>query len=404
MQKKYHVTLSFAGEDRQYAENLANLLKSGGYSVFYDKYEPAELWGKNLYAHFSSVYKDQAEYCVMFLSEYYTQKLWTSHELQSAQARAFEDNRGYILPIRLDDTEVSGIPKTIGFLDARSMTIEQIYEILVKKLSDSTSQSIPTNISPSATGEIDHNEFVLLRSTNGTSHFIPYRDATWSSAEISLELLPESGEENSLLRSLRDNLSSGFTHTQETLAFALQEDAAWVRPHEVAKIASSSHAVWKVVLRKDEERRNYNIFNDIAFNNISPDQIAEMRARRILLDEKSFQNQTGFAGLTNDATLESFISGEFSSQHDSIIQVSESPIPHLYRSFGQTPGRFLKFARSAATLYLKLSNTVEDILLLDLKLRNPRELQIRFKGRRPQRYTNVEAFIFEVNGICPLSG
>ena len=324
---------------------------------------------------------------------------------RSAQARAFEDNREYILPIRLDDTEVPGIPKTIGFLDARSMTIEQIYKTSHK---EALGLSLAVNNNqiyhPPPHGEIDHNEFVLLRSTNGTSHFIPYRNATWSSAEISLELLPESGEENSLLRSLRDNLSSGFTHTQETLAFALQEDAAWVRPHEVVKIASSSHAVWKVVLRKDEERRNYNIFNDIAFNNISPDQIAEMRARRILLDEKNFQNQTGVAGFTNDTTLESFISGEFSSQHDSIIQVSGSPIPHLYRSFGQTPGRFLKLARLAATLYLKLSNTVEDILLLDLKLLDPRKLQIRFKGLRPQRYTNVEAFILEVNGICPLSG
>lgn len=383
---------------------MASLLKSGGYSVFYDRDEPAELWGKDLYTHFSSVYKDQAEYCVMFLSECYTQKLWTSHELQSAQARAFEENREYILPIRLDDTEVPGILKTIGFLDVRSMTIKQIYEILVKKLSAPTSQSIPTNISLLAASEINNDEFVLLHPINRGPYFIPYKNAAWSSSEVSLELLPESGEENSLLRSLRDSLSGDFIHTQETLAFALQEDAAWVRPHEVVRISSGSHAAWRVVLRKDEERQNYSILGEMAFNNISPDQIAEMRARRILLDEKNFQDQTGFTGLTNDAMLESFISGEFSSQRDSIIQVSESPIPRLYRSFGQTPGRFLKFARLAATLYLKLSNTVEDILLLDLKLLNPRELQIRFKGQRPQRYTNVEAFIFEVNGICPLSG
>ena len=403
MQKKYHVTLSFAGEDRQHAEELANLLKSGGYSVFYDKYEPAELWGKDLYAHFSSVYKDQAEYCIMFLSQYYAQKLWTNHERKNAQARAFEENREYILPVRLDDTEIPGIPKTIGFLDARLMTIEQIYEILVKKLSDPTSQSILTNISPPAAGESNHDEFVLLRSANGTSYFIPYKNANWGPTEISLELLPESGEENSLLRSLRDNLGSSFTHTQEILAFALQEDTTWVRPHEVVKIASGSHAVWKVVLRKDEKRQNYNTFNDIALNNISPDQIAEMRARRILLDEKSLQNQTGLTGLTNDTMLESFVSGGFPSQHDSTIQVSESPIPNLYRSFGQTPGRFLKFARLASTLSLKLSNTVEDILLLDLELLGPKKLQVRFKGRRPQRYTNTEALILEVNGICPLS-
>ena len=142
-EKQYDVALSFAGEDRHHAEKLAKHLKAGGYSVFYDDFERAELWGKDLYVHLSSVYKDQARYCVMFLSKHYAQKLWTKHELQSAQARAFiEENREYILPIRLDDTEIPGILLTAGYLDLRSMTIEEIYQILVEKLSGTTSQAI----------------------------------------------------------------------------------------------------------------------------------------------------------------------------------------------------------------------------------------------------------------------
>ena len=35
---EYDVALSFAGEDRHHAEKLANLLKSGGYRVFYDNF------------------------------------------------------------------------------------------------------------------------------------------------------------------------------------------------------------------------------------------------------------------------------------------------------------------------------------------------------------------------------
>ena len=103
MSKEYDVALSFAGEDRQYAKELADLLDAGKYSVFYDEYELVKLWGENLYEHLSSVYKDQALYCVMFLSEHYERKLWTNHERQSAQARAFEENQGYILPVRIDD-------------------------------------------------------------------------------------------------------------------------------------------------------------------------------------------------------------------------------------------------------------------------------------------------------------
>ena len=141
-EKQYDVALSFAGENRHYAKQLADLLEAGGYSVFYDDFERAQLWGKNLYVYFSSVYKDQASYCVIFLSAHYARNLWTKHELQSAQARAFvEENREYILPVRLDDTEIPGILLTAGYLDLRSMTIEEIYQALVEKLSGTTAQT-----------------------------------------------------------------------------------------------------------------------------------------------------------------------------------------------------------------------------------------------------------------------
>jgi small GTP-binding protein len=130
----YQVALSFAGEDRTHAEKLAKLLKEKGISVFYDS-EQAYLWGKDLYQHFQSVYRDKAQYCVVFLSQAYAQKLWTQHELKQAQARAFRENKEYILPVRIDDTEIPGINETIGYIDLRSTTMEEIAELLVKKLS-----------------------------------------------------------------------------------------------------------------------------------------------------------------------------------------------------------------------------------------------------------------------------
>ena len=46
---KYDVVLSFAGQDRQHAKDLVDLLERGGYSFFYDENERAHLWGKDLY-------------------------------------------------------------------------------------------------------------------------------------------------------------------------------------------------------------------------------------------------------------------------------------------------------------------------------------------------------------------
>jgi hypothetical protein len=47
---EYDVALSFAGEDREYAEELANALR-GKANVFYDGFEKAKLWGEDLYVY-----------------------------------------------------------------------------------------------------------------------------------------------------------------------------------------------------------------------------------------------------------------------------------------------------------------------------------------------------------------
>lgn len=130
----YDVALSFAGEDRVYADALAEELRHHGLSVFYDTYEKSTLWGKNLYSYLSDIYQNKAHYCVMFLSCHYAIKLWTNHEREAAQARAFEENEEYILPIRLDDTKIPGIPTTIAYLSWPPETPETIADAIVEKL------------------------------------------------------------------------------------------------------------------------------------------------------------------------------------------------------------------------------------------------------------------------------
>lgn len=133
---KYDVVLSFAGEDREIVETLAILLRDSKYKVFYDRFEESKLWGKNLYDYLSDIYRNQGRFCLMFLSEHYAKKLWTTHERQNAQERAFKDHKEYILPIRIDDTKIPGILDTVGYLDIRKKSIEEIFEILKGKLGE----------------------------------------------------------------------------------------------------------------------------------------------------------------------------------------------------------------------------------------------------------------------------
>jgi hypothetical protein len=134
---EYDVALSFAGEDRTAAEQLAERLKGEGISVFYDDYEQARLWGKDLYVHLHEVYGSRARFCVMFISEHYSRKVWTTHERQAAQERALQEKgRDYILPVRIDSTDLPGLSRNIGYVPI-SVGTDRLARLVIDKINDS---------------------------------------------------------------------------------------------------------------------------------------------------------------------------------------------------------------------------------------------------------------------------
>jgi hypothetical protein len=136
-QKMYDVALSFAGEDREYAEKLARKLKRTGVSFFYDKYEQANLWGNDLYVHLQDVYARRSRFCVVFISRNYKRKFWTRHELRSAQEKALRRHKAYILPVRIDDTQIPGLFANTSYLDLRVVKVEGVFKSLIAKLGKS---------------------------------------------------------------------------------------------------------------------------------------------------------------------------------------------------------------------------------------------------------------------------
>jgi hypothetical protein len=126
--------LSFAGENRAYVEDVATGLKAAGVSVFYDAFEKADLWGKNLVEHLADIYQNRSKYVVMFVSAQYVDKAWTRHERQHAQARALVATDEYILPARFDDTAVPGMTSTVGYVDLRTTSAAEMVNLILKKL------------------------------------------------------------------------------------------------------------------------------------------------------------------------------------------------------------------------------------------------------------------------------
>lgn len=132
---QYDIAISFAGEDRPIVQPYAEEIKAQGLNIFYADFEEVDLWGTNLYDTLDTIYRLKALYCVMFLSKHYAAKVWTNHERKAAQARALVENREYILPVKLDNTEVPGVIPTIGYLNYKKVGHEGLVKATLEKLS-----------------------------------------------------------------------------------------------------------------------------------------------------------------------------------------------------------------------------------------------------------------------------
>ncbi|MGW6935813.1 toll/interleukin-1 receptor domain-containing protein [Lentzea sp. NPDC054927] len=130
---EFDVALSCAEEDREQALSVLQRLKNLDVEVFYDKEREGEWWGLDLVEYFSEAYTRRARYVLVFTSQHYVDK-WARLQRRITLARALEQHTEYLLPIRIDDTEVPGIPTTIGYLDLRVHTPDVIANAVVQKL------------------------------------------------------------------------------------------------------------------------------------------------------------------------------------------------------------------------------------------------------------------------------
>jgi tetratricopeptide (TPR) repeat protein len=138
MTPEYDVAISFSGEDRQFAQQIADFLTNEfGLLVFYDDYEQAKLWGAYLTERLLSIYRDKSAYCLVLVSKHYKEKRYTMHEWRSAQERAFlTPDKDYLLLVQLDDTRLEGQFETMGYIDGRTTSARTISRLVFEKAGD----------------------------------------------------------------------------------------------------------------------------------------------------------------------------------------------------------------------------------------------------------------------------
>lgn len=134
LRPSYDVVFSFAGENREYVEAVANILRDQQVRLFYDDFEEVNLWGKNLAEHFDTIYRQSGKYCVMFISEHYARKPWTNYERRMAMDRALLERREYILPAQFDGTELPGMSSSVQYVSIADRKPADFAVMILKKL------------------------------------------------------------------------------------------------------------------------------------------------------------------------------------------------------------------------------------------------------------------------------
>ena len=228
---QYDVTLSFAGEDRPHAEALALQLGARGVRVFYDAHEKAVLWGKDLYQYLSDLYRKRARFCVVFVSRHYAEKVWTRHELKAAQARAFSESVEYLLPVRLDRTELPGLLPTTAFLSIPPETATTIADALETKLGRAVATPSPRDSGAGATSAVLRAApvvdrlmlFDALCEMTGAQFYVVVFRIGINRAELLPETVPQAQRASDLVARLEQPGAQGLG--------ALEEAIRRVAPH-----------------------------------------------------------------------------------------------------------------------------------------------------------------------------
>lgn len=100
VKSKYDFALSFAGENRNLAEKINQILLEHDIAVFYDKNEQSRILGENIEDYLAPIYSSEARYIIPLLSLSFPKKIWTKFESDNFKQR-FGDNS--IIPIWFSD-------------------------------------------------------------------------------------------------------------------------------------------------------------------------------------------------------------------------------------------------------------------------------------------------------------
>lgn len=106
----FDIAISFAGENRELAEEIATTLKILDFEVFYDRLYENNYLGRSWGKEFERIFTNDSKFIVCILDEHHRRKIWPTFE-RECFAEKVQTNE--VIPIFLDDTKFVGIPQDL---------------------------------------------------------------------------------------------------------------------------------------------------------------------------------------------------------------------------------------------------------------------------------------------------
>lgn len=211
------------------------------------------------------------------------------------------------------------------------------------------------------------------------------------------ERIRSAGKTISLKIRTDDSVSiQNLQHERNAIAIAYNDTAKTAKVWSIEQLIEGGKEWWQVELEEDQYV-GWNQF-EFSMNSVSADQIAEMRARRILLNEDLSNYYAGRIDRMTLQLLENSVAG-----NNPMLSVIESPFPRLFKDLRSSHLNFVECARLYAVLLLILTKTVQQINRLDLRIAADSKLNVTFVGTRAPKYFDKPPTQITLEGVCPLS-
>ncbi|HUP81475.1 MAG TPA: toll/interleukin-1 receptor domain-containing protein, partial [Pirellula sp.] len=394
--------ISHASEDKDdVARPLADRFIEVGLKVWYDEYTLTV--GDSLRRSIDKGLA-QARFGLIILSKHFFKKEWPQKELDGLVAR--EDGSGKrILPVWHKVTKAQVVSFSPPLADRlgvpTSKGIDHVVKEILRAVKPESVASVltptpkaraaakPKPVKEAKSRSPSSSTWVML----GSSYFQASSVQHTTDGDFIVDVMPSNGEEEADLESLRPTQYGPKT----SLPFAVRNDAQLVRVVKSEKQFVGQSAQWTMTLKvEDGNLGSKGMEATISENNIThtPDEIAQLRAGRILLNDPPMQSD-GNRGFSF-SLVESAIVGSGNRQ------VKESIIRSIFVSHGKNSD-WKEFARLQAVFLLKATGTVEHILELTIGPVKSGQVAIAFRGRRASMSSNQQPTVIDVTGNCKLN-